>query len=112
MTVFVDPELPSPLLRQRIYDGDVVILTNLPSVADLVDYTREQLVDLFRPHDQERAHEHIDKAEMASLLGSCKPRFIHTPRSKELVCNARQASPHRGLTTMSRSLPRPFPWGT
>ena len=87
MTVFVDPDVPAPLLRQDIYDGDVVILTNLSSVADLVDYTRQQLVDLFRPYDPERAHEHIDKAEMASLLGSWKPRFIHAPRSKELVRN-------------------------
>ena len=33
MTVFVDPDVPASLLRQGIYDGDVVILTNLSSVA-------------------------------------------------------------------------------
>ncbi len=46
---------------------------------------REQLVELFRPYDPERAHEHIDKAEMAQLLGWWKPLFIHAPESKELV---------------------------
>ena len=86
MTVFVDPDVPAPLLRQGIYDGDLVVLTNLPSVRQFVDYTREQLVDLFRPYDPERAHEHIDKTEMAKLLGSWKPRFIHSSRSKDLVC--------------------------
>jgi hypothetical protein len=86
MTVFVDPDVPAALLRQRIYDGDVVVFTNLPSVRQFVDYTRGQLVDLFRPYDPERAHEHIDKAEMAKLLGSWQPRFIHSPRSKDLVC--------------------------
>ena len=86
MTVFVDPDGPAPTLRQGIYHGDLVVLTNLPSVRQFVDYTREQLVDLFKPYDPERVHEHIDKAEMAKLLGSWKPRFIHAPRSKELVC--------------------------
>ena len=87
MSVFVDPNEPAHLLRQRIYKGAHVILTRLPSVAMLVDYTREELVALFRPYDPERAHEYLDKVEMAKLLGSWKPRFIHARRSRELVCN-------------------------
>lgn len=87
MSVFVDPDEPAHLLRQHIYNGDHVILTCLPSVAMLVDYTREELVALFRPYDPECAHEYLDKAEMAKLLGSWKPRFIHARRSRELVCN-------------------------
>lgn len=86
MTVYVDPDTPAPTLRQTIYRGDLVVLTNLRSVRQLVDYTREQLVGLFKPYDPERAHEHIDKAEMARLLGSWKPRFIHSPESKDLIC--------------------------
>lgn len=86
MNVFVDPDLPAPLLRRGIYGGDVIILTTLNSVRDLVDYTRAQLVDLFQPYDPEHAHEYIDKEEMAQLLGSWKPQFIHSPKSKELVC--------------------------
>jgi hypothetical protein len=85
MSVFVDPDCPAPELRQSIYGGDVVILTNLPSVRTFVDYTREQLVDLFKPYDPERVHEYIDKAGMAKLLASWKPRFMHASRSKELV---------------------------
>jgi hypothetical protein len=87
MTLFVDPGVPAPLLRQSIYDGDLVVFTNLPSVTRFVDYTREQLAELFSPYDPECAHEHIEKAEMAQLLGSWKPRFIHSPRSKDLVCS-------------------------
>ena len=37
MTVFIDPDVTAPLLRQGIYDGDVIILTNLTSVRDFVD---------------------------------------------------------------------------
>ena len=86
MTLFIDPDVRPRHLRQSLYRGDLVVLTRLCSVSEFVDYTREQLADLFKPHDPERAHEYIDKAEMARLLGSWKPRFIHSPRSKELVC--------------------------
>ena len=87
MTVFVDPDLSAPLLRQCVYDGHVVVLTSLPSVREFVDYTRDQLVDLFQPYDPEHAHEHVGVAEMAKVLGSWKPRFIHSPTSKDLVRN-------------------------
>lgn len=85
MTVFIDPDVTAPQLRQGIYDGDLIILTQLTSARDFVDYTREQLADLFRPYDPEHAHEYIDKVQMAQLLGSWKPQFIHSSRSKELV---------------------------
>ncbi len=85
MTLYVDPGRPAPWLRQSIYRGDVIILTKLPSVRTFVDYTREQLVELFRPYDPERVYEHIDKEEMAKLLASWKPGFMHASTSKELV---------------------------
>ena len=113
MSVFVNPDEPAQLLRQRIYNGDLVILTDMPSVREFVDYAREQLVDLFRPYDPERAHEHIDKVEMAKLLGTWKPRFIHAPRSRDLVCNIIEEAGFRAEGTHF-DLPKPrtsFPVG-
>lgn len=86
MTVYVDPDLPANELRQAVYSGNLVVLTRLTAVSDFVDYTREQLAELFKPHDPEFAHEHFDKAEMARMLGAWKPRFIHSDTSKKLVC--------------------------
>lgn len=80
-----DPELPAAELRQRLYSGDLVILTRLRKLAEFVDYMRGELTDLFAPHDPEHAHEHIDPAEMATILGAWKPRWIHADRSRELV---------------------------
>ncbi len=87
MTVMVDPDLQDDALRQALYDGKLIVLTRLQAVSDLVDYTREQLVDLFAPFEPEHAHEHIEPAEMAKLLGEWKPRWIHAERSKQLVCD-------------------------
>ncbi len=85
MTVLVDPSLTDDELRQTLYDGKLIVLTRLPAVSEFVDYCREQLTELFKPHDPLHAHEHIEPAEMAKILGVWKPRFIHSERSNQLV---------------------------
>lgn len=85
MAIFVDLDVPAEELRQTLYAGNLVLLTRLRSVSNLVEYTREQLTELFKPHDPEHAHEHFDPAQMAKILGVWKPSFIHSDRSKSLV---------------------------
>jgi hypothetical protein len=87
MTVLVDPDLRDDALRQAIYEGKLVVLTRLQAVSDLVEYTRDQLAALFHPHDPQHAHEFIEPAQMARMLGEWKPRWIHSERSKQLVCD-------------------------
>jgi hypothetical protein len=83
--IVVDPAVSGDDLRQQIHAGNLVILTRLRALNDFVEYTREELTELFRPHDPEHAHEHISPAEMARILSAWKPRFIHSDRSKKLV---------------------------
>lgn len=84
-TLLIDPALSGDDLRQQLFDGNLVILTRLRALADFVDYTRGELAELFKPHDPEHVHEHIEPPEMAAILGSWKPRFIHSEESKKLV---------------------------
>jgi hypothetical protein len=84
-TVFIDPDLSGDELRQKLFTGNLVILTRLRALADFVEYTREELTELFTPYDPEHVHEHIDPPEMAKILGAWKPRFIHSEQSKKLV---------------------------
>lgn len=81
----VDPPISADNLRQELYSGSLVILTRLRTLADFVDYTREELAELFKPHDPEHVHERIEPAEMAAILGVWKPYFIHAERSRKLV---------------------------
>lgn len=111
--IYVDLDGSPAELRRVIYEGHLVIATRLPSVLRLVDHTREQLESLFRPHDPEHVHQHIDKFEMASKLSSWKPSFIHSPTTSALVCDiVREAGlPARGT---HYDLPKPrtsFPLG-
>src|ERR1051326_2958649 len=84
-SIVIDPEIPPESLRQRLYSGDLIILTRLPALEQFTRYLREELTALFAPHDPEHAHEFIEPAEMAELLGDWKPRWIHADRSRDLV---------------------------
>jgi hypothetical protein len=84
-SILTDPAIPTEDLRQRLYSGDLVILTRIRALAEFVDYMRDELTELFAPHDPEHAHEHIEAAKMAEILGAWKPRWIHAERSRELV---------------------------
>jgi hypothetical protein len=84
-SILTDPEIPAADLRQRLYSGDLIILTRLAALAEFVEYMRDELAALFAPHDPEHVHEHIDPAEMAKILGAWKPRWIHAARSQDLV---------------------------
>jgi hypothetical protein len=85
MNIVIDPAVSPDELRQQLYAGHLVILTRLQSLRDFVDYTREELTELFRPYDPEHVHEHIEPQEMAKILSGWKPRFIHGERSRKLV---------------------------
>jgi hypothetical protein len=85
MAIHVDPACTNDELRAELYEGSVVVLTLLPSVSALVGHTRSALTDLFGGRDPEYAHEHYSPAEVASLLGAWKPRYIHSDEAAELV---------------------------
>lgn len=85
MTLYIDPDGSAAQLRQKIYGGNLVVLTRLRAVSEFVDHTRRQLTELFRPYDPEQAHEHFEPAEMAKMLGVWKPSFIHSDLSRKLV---------------------------
>ena len=95
MNVYVDLDAPAEQLRQTIYDGNLVVLTRLRAVSDFVEHTRQQLAELFGPHDPEHAHEHFDPQEMAKMLGAGSPLSSTRifPRNSSAKSSARPAWP-------------------
>ncbi len=81
----VDPQVSGDDLRQSLYEGNLVILTRLRTLADFVEYTRAELTELFKPYEPEHVHEHIEPSAMAKILGVWKPHFIHAERSRKMV---------------------------
>ena len=85
MNILIDPGVSGDDLRRQLYSGHLVILTRLRALTDFVEYTREELIGLFKPYDPEHVHEQITPPEMAKILGRWKPRFIHSEKSRKLV---------------------------
>jgi hypothetical protein len=85
MIVHTDPAMSAAAVRELLYRGEFVVCTGLPAVGEFVDHARARLSELFEPHDPEHAHAHFNAEQLAGMLGVWKPRFIHDPRSKELV---------------------------
>ena len=73
MNIVIDPGVPNDELRRTLYAGHLVILTRLQALRDFVEYTREELTELFQPYDPEYVHEHIEPAEMAKTLSLDPP---------------------------------------
>ena len=85
MAIHLDPTLSAQGLRAQLYAGDLVLLTQLRAVTKMVAHTRAHLEALFAPHDPELAHEQYSPAELATMLGTWKPKFIHDERSTQIV---------------------------
>jgi len=67
VNIVIDPDMPGDQLREQLFAGNLVILTRMQALADFVEYTREELTELFKPYDPEFVHEHIEPAEMAKI---------------------------------------------
>lgn len=114
MEVYIDPAVSPSELLPMIYSGALVVLTRLSAVGHLVDVTRQELTEQFDGTDPRTAHERATPEELASRLGTWKPRFLRDPQVNDLV---RDIITESGLdpTTTHYDLPKPrtsFPAGS
>lgn len=84
-SIYFDPELGDDARRQKLYAGDIVILSATPGSKALVALARTMLEDAFAPHDARTVHEHRTPEEVAAILAKLKPSFIHHPECKKLI---------------------------
>ena len=84
-SVYFDPELSDEERRQRLYAGDIVILSATPGTKALVSLAREMLEEAFTPHDPRAIHRQMTPEQVAAVLSNLKPSFIHHPECKKLI---------------------------
>lgn len=98
-TVFFDPPLDEPARRERLYDGDLVVLSPSPQSAALCAFAQAQIRESFGSLDPELAQYELRVEEFAALLADLKPRFIHHPETLRLVRDVLRALGHDGDRT-------------
>src|SRR6478735_7182436 len=80
-TVHIDPTFDDETRRQRLFQGDVIIYTRVPEILAYVEFTRNLITEVFAPAEPTAVHESRTPEELADILVSFKPKFIHHPES-------------------------------
>lgn len=85
MAIYVDSPMSEDERRQRLYDGDIFILSATAGSKALIALAKEMLEQAFAPHDPRTIHEHLTAEEVSQVLTVLKPKFIHHPECKRLI---------------------------
>ena len=85
MTIYLDSHLDDRARRQRLYAGDIFIYAPRPSTTQLTEWARELIAEAFAPLDPQQAQHSLAVTEFVDIAGPLKPRFIHHPKTRELL---------------------------
>lgn len=83
--IFVDSTHPDEARRQLLYRGDIFVLSPSEESLALTAWTRQMLEEAFAPHPPIAAQHAMDVHAFVGIFGPVKPRFIHHPKTKELL---------------------------
>jgi hypothetical protein len=85
LAVHFDPAATDDERRTQLYSGDVVILSPTPGSRALIELARQMLEQAFKPYDPRKIYEHMTAEQVADILSTLKPNFIHHPECKKLI---------------------------
>ncbi len=85
VNLFCDSKLDDAKRREELYRGSIFVYSPSPSALKLCEFAGELIEGAFHPHDPRRVQDHIPVEKCVEILADLKPRFIHHPRSKELI---------------------------
>jgi hypothetical protein len=84
-TIYFDTHLGDEERRRRLYSGDVFVYSPRPSTRALTEHARELIEEAFAPLDPVHAQDSLPVEKFVEIVGPLKPRFIHHPKTKELL---------------------------
>jgi hypothetical protein len=71
--------------RRRLYAGDVFVYSPRPGTIALAGFARELIEEAFAPLDPQQAQHSLPVERFVEIMAPLKPRFIHHPRTQQLV---------------------------
>jgi hypothetical protein len=84
-TIFTDSPSSDARRREKLYGGDIFVGSPRPSTLALVAFARELIEEAFAPLDPVQAQHELPVERFVEIFGPLKPRFIHHPRTKDLL---------------------------
>jgi hypothetical protein len=86
-TIFFDAMVDDNVRRQHLYAGQIYIFSPRPSSMALCEFAREMIEAAFGSLDPRRAQYRLAVEEYVAVVAPLKPRFIHHPKTKQLLQN-------------------------
>ncbi|HEX2909263.1 MAG TPA: hypothetical protein VH186_00550 [Chloroflexia bacterium] len=84
-SIFYDSSLSDNERREKLYQGQLFVFSPTPATKAFIAFARELLEEAFAPYEPVQAQHHLPVEQFVAILAELKPRFIHHPRSKELL---------------------------
>lgn len=85
ISVYFDAPMEDQERRDRLYQGDIFLFSPTPASCELMDLGAAMLKQAFAPHDPRQIHRHLAAENVAAILATLKPQFIHHPECKKLI---------------------------
>lgn len=85
MNLCFDPPYGDAQRREKIYSGEVIVLSATPETLNLVSHARRLIEDAFAPADPRRAQDAYSVDETVAKLTRLKPHFIHHAETRTLL---------------------------
>ena len=84
-TVYVDSNIPDDKRRQKLFEGQIFILSPSDASRALCDWAREMIQDAFAPLDPVRAQYDLPVERFVEIFAPVKPAFIHHDKTKAIL---------------------------
>lgn len=84
-TVYFDSSAIEEQRRKRLYEGQLFVFSPRPSSLALCEFAREMIEAAFGSIDPAQAQYHMPVEEYVAIIAPLKPKFIHHPRTMELL---------------------------
>jgi len=84
-TVYLDAPISDALRRERLYQGQLFVYSPIPETLAVRDFAAEMIEEAFAPLDPVTAQFEMPVERFVEIFAPLKPKFIHHPKTKELL---------------------------
>lgn len=86
-TVYIDPGADEGVRRERLYQGQLFVLSPRPSTIALIEHARDMIETAFGGIDPRLAQYEMPVERYVEICAPLKPAFIHNDTTKRLLRN-------------------------
>src|SRR5215469_8560616 len=84
-TIYLDSGSGDEVRRQRLYAGQIFVISPRPATVALCEFAKRMIEDAFGSVDPLEAQYQMPVEQYVAIVSPLKPKFIHHPETKKLL---------------------------